>query len=215
MKFPHEFSSWSTHYYRHVEPKSIYPENNTKRPWQFPWKSGNMIYNPPTIIYIFSTLPTAAAPHRCLIFGQKWRSVELCRSDRIIRNEESKAGTTIGWNFRVKRLTYQEGLSAAYFRNVSYWPHCYLNFCSSCKNLGNVCFLKANAMFCTNLALHIVHVCAQRCSYVPNSFNQTIRGLQPLAFGKKKCCACHTPSTAFYVWYYLCGAYIDYHIWVK
>ena len=45
---------------------------------------------------IFSTLPTAAAPHRCLIFGQKWRSVELCRSDRIIRNEESKAGTTIG-----------------------------------------------------------------------------------------------------------------------
>ena len=95
MKFPHEFSSWSTHYYRHVEPKSIYPENNTKRPWQFPWKSGNMIYNPPTIIYIFSTLPTAAAPHRCLIFGQKWRSVELCRSDRIIRNEESKAGTTL------------------------------------------------------------------------------------------------------------------------
>ena len=115
-------------------------------------------------IYFLSMLPTAAAPHRCLIFGQKWRSVELCRSDRIIRNEESKAGTTIGWNFRVKRLTYQEGLSAAYFRNVSYWPHCYLNFCSSCKNLGNVCFLKANAMFCTNLALHTMHFSAQRCS---------------------------------------------------
>ena len=112
----------------------------------------------------FSTMPTAAAPHRCLTFGQKWRSIELCRSDRIIRNEESKAGTTIGWNFRVKRLTYQEGLSAAYFRNVSYWPHCYLNFCSSCKNLGNVCFLKANAMFCTNLALHTMHFSAQRCS---------------------------------------------------
>ena len=46
-------------------------------------------------LYI-STMPTAAAPHRCLTFGQKWRSIELCRSDRIIRNEESKAGTTIG-----------------------------------------------------------------------------------------------------------------------
>ena len=59
-----------------------------------------------TYIIFFSTLPTAAAPHRCLTFGQKWRSIELCRSDRIIRNEESKAGTTIGWNFRVKRFTY-------------------------------------------------------------------------------------------------------------
>ena len=45
--------------------------------------------------HIFSTLPTAV---RCLTFGQKWRSIELCRSDRNIlsnRNEESKAGTTI------------------------------------------------------------------------------------------------------------------------
>ena len=47
---------------------------------------------------LVSTLPTAAAPHRCLTFGQKWRSIELCRSDRIIlsiRNEESKAETII------------------------------------------------------------------------------------------------------------------------
>ena len=50
------------------------------------------------MVYHFSTLPTAAAPHTCLTFGQKWRSIELCRSDRIIlsiRNEESRAETII------------------------------------------------------------------------------------------------------------------------
>ena len=30
-----------------------------------------------TYIIFFSTLPTAAAPHRCLTFGQKWRSIEI------------------------------------------------------------------------------------------------------------------------------------------
>ena len=58
-----------------------------------PQRSDVLIY---VLKHFFSTMPTAAAPHRCLTFGQKWRSIELCRSDRIIRNEESKAGTTIG-----------------------------------------------------------------------------------------------------------------------